>query len=71
MSALEKAIKIGKDLDSFLNEHPEIKIRKKNDKIIGIQIPIDADIVVLAIENSKLITLEYIYKEQLHHYSIL
>lgn len=66
MSALEKAI-----LDSFLKEHPEIKIRKRNGKIIAIQIPIDADIVVLAIENSKLITLEYIYKEQLHHYSIL
>lgn len=64
------AIRIGSDLDSFLNEHPEIKIARKNGKIVSIRIPEDALIFSLNINSNELISLEYFYEGKLWHYPI-
>lgn len=66
-----KGIRIGLDLDSFLNEHPEIRIHRRNDKIIGITLPYDAQIVFLYILNNELHCLEYIYKNNFVEFSSL
>jgi len=63
-----KGIQIGKDLDSFLNEHPEIKITSHDNKIIQIKIPEDAIIVSLIIADNTLCDLQYIYNDKLHKY---
>lgn len=62
--------KIGMDLDSFLNEHPEIKLNRIGNEIISIQIPDDAIISFLYIKDSELLHLEYIYNDNLIKYSI-
>lgn len=66
-----KAIRIGKDLNSFLNEHPEIRIHRRNNKIISIILPNDAQIVFLYILNNELCCLEYIYKNTFIEFSSL
>lgn len=64
-----KAIRIGKDLDSFLNEHPEIRIQRRNNKITSIIIPYDAQNTFLYILNNELCCLEYIYKNEFIEFS--
>ena len=67
-----KGFIIGKDLESFLNEHPEIQIVKRQEKIIGIRIPEDIIIVSLCISNNNTIdNLEYIYNGELYSYDNL
>lgn len=66
-----KGIRIGEDLVSFLNEHPEIKIAFSDDnKISQVQIPEDAIMVSLIIADNILCDLQYIYNDEFHHYSI-
>lgn len=66
-----KGIRIGKDLVSFLNEHPEIKIvYSDNNKITQIIIPEDAIMVSLIIADNILCDLQYIYNDEFYHYSI-
>lgn len=65
-----KAIKLEDSLDSFLNEHPEIKISfSSNGKMRQIQIPEDAIIVSLVIADNTLLDLEYIYNNKLCRFS--
>lgn len=64
------AVKIENDLDSFLTEHPEIKIIFSTDgKIQRIQVPEDAVIVSLIIADSTLYDLQYIHNDKLHQFS--
>lgn len=66
-----KGIRIEKDLVSFLNEHPEIKIVYSDEnKITQIIIPEDAIIVSLIIADNILCDLQYIYNDEFNHYSI-
>ena len=64
-----KAIRIGEDLDSFLNERPEIKIFKRDEKITCICIPQDAILNFLLIHEGILYELEYIYNDELNHFA--
>lgn len=65
-----KAIKIGNDLESFLNEHPEIKIvRDYEGKIKRIHIPDNATIFSLIILDNSLCDLAYMYEEKFYHFS--
>lgn len=63
-----KALRIGEDLDSFLNEHPEIKIYSSNGKIVSILIPDDAIIYSLIIIDKILYKLDYYYNDMRCHY---
>lgn len=63
-----KAIKIGNDLESFLNEHPEIKLLKRDEKLKFILIPEDAIVHLLFIFDNILYELEYTYNGNLYHY---
>ena len=64
-----KAIKIGEDIHSFLNEHPEIKIFKWDEKIQLICIPEDAILNFIFIADNTVYELEYTYNGELHHFS--
>lgn len=68
-----KGIRIGKDLDSFLNEHPEITVFRENGKVIGVSPtnPEEDDISItsLYIFSGTLLELNYIYKDKYIHYS--
>lgn len=46
-----KAVRIGDDWDSFLNEHPDLRVVKDGENIVSVEFPPDA-------ENSTLIILE-------------
>lgn len=63
-----KAIKIGEDINSFLNEHPEIRIVKRDGKIKSIHIPEDAILNFIFIADNTLYELMYTYKGELHHF---
>lgn len=63
-----KAIRIGEDLDSFLNEHPEIKIYSSDGKIVSILIPDDAMINSLIIIDKILYNLDYYYNDMRCYY---
>lgn len=65
-----KASKIGNDLETFLNEHPEIQIVRDYDgKIKRIHIPDDATIFSLIISNNSLCDLSYMYDGKFYHFS--
>lgn len=66
---MAKAIRIGNDLESFLNEHPEIRIVKRNEKIKFIFIPKDAIVHLLFMSDNIIYELEYTYNGNLYHYS--
>ena len=67
-----KGILIGKDLDSFLNEHPEITVTRDGEKVLGVS-PTnpedDITITSLYISSGILLELNYIYKDEYIHYS--
>lgn len=67
-----KGIMIGKDLDSFLNEHPEITVTRDGEKVLGVS-PTnpedDISITSLYIFSGILLELNYIYKDEYIHYS--
>ncbi len=67
-----KGILIGKDLDSFLNEHPEITLTRDGEKVLGVS-PTnpedDITITSLYISSGILLELNYIYKDEYIHYS--
>jgi len=63
-----KGIRIGEDLNSFLTEHPEIKIHQTDGKITYISIPDEAIVHSLFIKDRILYDLEYTYKGNHHHY---
>lgn len=66
---MSKAIKIGETLQSFLNEHPEVKvIRSSNGRIRRVSFPEDATIVSLVILDNEVYDLEYIYNNELYHF---
>lgn len=67
---MSKAIKIGETLDSFLIEHPEVKIiRSSNGKIRRVCIPEDATITSLIILDNEVCDLAYIYNDEFYHFS--
>ena len=67
-----KGIMIEKDLDSFLNEHPEITATRDGEKVLGVS-PTnpedDITITSLYIFSGILLELNYIYKDKYFHYS--
>ena len=64
-----KAIRIGEDLNSFLREHPEIRIQKFNEKIIAITFPEDVIVNNLLISEGILYNLIYTYNGKTYSYS--
>lgn len=64
-----KAIRIGEDWESFLNEHPEIKVKKHNGKILDIIFPQEAEIPTLLILGGKVAHLEYLFNGEFVKYT--
>jgi len=68
---MSKAIKIGQDLETFLNEHPEIKITRNSEgKIKAIFIPEEADLIYISYSSQSLYEIKYIYKGELNKYPV-
>lgn len=66
-----KAIRIGEDFETFLNEHPEIKITRNSEgKIKAIFIPEEADLVYISFSSQTIYELEYIYEGNLNKYPV-
>lgn len=63
-----KAIRIGYDLDSFLNEHPEIRVIKAGEKITHIIIPEEVNINYLVISHGTIISFSYSYNGETFRY---
>ena len=63
-----KAIRIGEDLNSFLREHPEIRIIKNNEKVTHLILPEDANINYLVIIEGTIQELNYTYNGETFHY---
>lgn len=56
----KKAIRIGEDWNSFLNEHSdEIQVIEKDGKIIDITLPVNAENKTLVVLNGEVAHLEY------------
>lgn len=67
---MQKPIKIGDDLETFLIEHPEVRIvRDFEGKIRAIYLPEDAEIFSLNISNNSLCDLCYLYNGKFNHFS--
>lgn len=66
-----KGVRIGRDLDSFLKEHDEITLIRKNGKIVGVRATnSDDDIIMtsICIIAGDLFDLSYIYNDNYFHY---
>lgn len=67
---MQKPVKIGDDLETFLKEHPEIQVFQNYEgKIKRIHIPEEATLFSLIISNNKLWDLAYLYQGNFYHFS--
>lgn len=66
-----KPIRIGLDLDSFLNEHEEISLVRENGNIVGVSTKPEEDIIItfMYINRGELLELSYIYNDKYVHFS--
>ena len=66
-----KPIRIGLDLDSFLNEHEEISLVRENGNIVGVSTKPEEDIIItfMYINSGELLELSYIYNDKYVHFS--
>lgn len=64
-----KAIHIGRNLNSFLNEHPEIKIFKSNNKIKFILLSENVQIVSLFVIDDCVYDLQFFYNDNFYHFA--
>ncbi len=61
ISILERAIRIGEDWASFLNEHPEIDVIMESGIITDIKLPQKATHSTLLLWNGEVLFLEYYF----------
>lgn len=59
----KNAIRIGEDWESFLKEHPELKVKKRNGKIVYIMLPEEVDHLTFVILNEEVAYIEYFYND--------
>ena len=64
-----KAIKIGKDIGSFLNEHPEIKVFKIDGKIKFILLLEEIQLISLIIIDNCICDLQFCYNGEYYQFS--
>lgn len=69
ISILEKAIRIGEDWDSFLNEHPEIDVIASDGIITDIKLPQKATHITLLLWNAEVLFLEYYFNHSFISFS--
>lgn len=67
--SIKDAVRIGEDWDSFLNEHPEVTVKKSCGKIRNINLPSDATHVTYLISKGKVVFLEYCLNDIFIRYS--
>lgn len=58
-SRTKQAVRIGEDWESFLNEHPEIQVKTKDNNIVDVIFPNDATNRTLIILSGYITHLEY------------
>jgi len=67
----KNAIRIGEDWGSFLNEHPELRVRQRNGKVAYIMLPEEADHLTFVILNGEVAYIKYFFNEEWATYTSL
>lgn len=65
----KSAIRIGDDWESFLNEHPELRVKKRDEKIVYVMLPEEADNFTLVILDGEVAYISYCYNDNLVTYT--